>query len=213
LGIHWAIRAHFVRPAGEDEMPDPKAPDKPPEVTRAELDELRRELAAARQEIAQLTPVKDDAPTPRPGPVMTNVLAGFIVAGGVGILAVASNLLRTNAPLLVWLVVSVAYGVGVGLVYDRWIEPRLTIEPRLSSVAMAIVVAVIAILVAGLMPGFVVGALLAIAIAVMGSEDFLGGDETALFLMFGVSAVIGVLTHALLKRVGWLTWLRRIWAA
>src|SRR4051812_45575100 len=82
-------------------MTTPREPTEPPVATREEVDALRRELAELKAERAA-------ADSRRPGPLMTNVLAGFIVAGGLAIITVASYLLRTNIPLVAWIAISAA---------------------------------------------------------------------------------------------------------
>lgn len=91
-----------------------------------ELDELRGELQEAREEIARLKADRDKDRRRRPGPVMTIVLAGFIVAGGVIILGTATHGRMPDTPVLTWVAVSGAAGLAATLIFDH--AKRLPLE-------------------------------------------------------------------------------------
>jgi hypothetical protein len=179
----------------EDVMAAPAEPSEAPVVTRAELDELRRELQVAREEIAQLKADRDEDRRLRPGPVMTNVLAGFIVAGGIAILAIAANSLRTNTPLTVWVAASGATGLVATLILDYSNSLPLKRRNRVLVVGMG-----------GVILAWVIAS--AILRATVGSAEWdHGGDASMLNLSLVVGAVVGLS----LRMMGALGWLRRLW--
>jgi hypothetical protein len=172
----------------EDDMADPRGPSKPPGVTGAELDELRRELAAAREQIALLTADKDDSR--RPGPVMTNVLAGFIVAGGLAILVVARERLQSNVPLMVWIGVSIGAAL-VSIATGQFLFEALT---RLSGWSRA--VAFVYVFLALVVVGWSVDALRRAS----GVAGMFGPQDTVMALItMGIASV----TLMALQKVGW----------
>jgi hypothetical protein len=164
-----------------------------PEITRAELDELRRELQDAREQNALLTASQDDRCSFRPGPIVTNVVSGFIVAGGIAILVVASDILKTHAPLSVWLVLSGAFGLGTTLIVDY----SNRFPPKRANRVLAI--GAVGVVVAG-----VVTTAIANATGAIGAGESAG---TMTYVSFGVGAVVA-LSLGVVSDLGWLG---RIW--
>jgi hypothetical protein len=176
-------------------MADPRERVEHPEITRAEVDELRRELQDAREQIALLTASRDDRCSFRPGPIVTNVVSGFIVAGGIAILVVASDILKTNAPLSVWLVLSGAFGLVTTLIVDY----SNRFPPKRANRVLAI--GAVLVVVAG-----VVTTAIANATGATGAGESAG---TMTYVSFGVGAVVA-LSLGVVSDLGWL---RRIWKA
>jgi hypothetical protein len=168
---------------------DERVPDETPEVTRAELDALRAE-------IAQLKAARDEDGSRSPGPVMTNVLAGFIVAGGIYILAtIFTNYGGTKTPLTVWVVASGAIGLATALIVDYTNSLPLKRRNRILWIGMGGVI--LAWYVASLILRTTVGP----------AEYALGRDSS----MLGASFFVGAVVALSLRAMGALGWLRRLW--
>ncbi len=169
------------------------------DVTRDDVDALRQELQSAREEITHLRRATGEEGPPHPGPVMTNVLAGFIVTGGIALLSVTSSVLRTNTPLVIWVVTGVVVGVLMGIGDDRWWGTGKSDE--MSNVGCAVQVIGISVVLAGV-PW---------VLTQVTPIEHIIPDEGGQFVMYFVSAVTGMAVYELLKRVGWIDWLQHLW--
>lgn len=158
---------------------------------RAERDELSMALAATRQEITRLQVERNKANRPRPGPVMTNVLAVFLLIGAFAILVTAAYAYRDLGyvtPFPVWLVLTVASGPAATLIFDN--VHRLPQRPRNRALRASIGLG------AGFLAWFVASLILRAAV---GETTYATGGDVGMML---VSATVGAVTALSLRAMG-----------
>jgi hypothetical protein len=162
------------------------------------LDELR-------EEIAHLKAERDEDRRHRPGPVMTSVLAGFLVVGGFVILVTADDSSRDlgyATPFPVWLVLTAATGLAATLIFDN--RHRLPQKPRNRMLRFGI----------GL-GGLVLALFVALVIlrAAVGEAQYATGGDVG---MLTVSLIVGAVVALSLRAMGMWRWRQRLshwWAA
>jgi hypothetical protein len=164
------------------------------------LDELRRELQVASEEIAHLKVERGkDRRT-------TNVLAAFIVAGGAIYLYNRTQSLMPYTAFLVWVVVSGAAGLAATLIFDN--AKRLPLElERLEWIP--------AIVRTGIVTGIGIGGVFLawsgphqILRAVVGPAKY---DTSGDAPMLTISLIVGAVVALSLRALGALSWLQRVW--
>lgn len=168
------------------------------ESIRAERDELLRQLQAANVEIVQLKADKNDDRLRRPGPVMTNVLAGFLIVGAFALLVTAAYALRDLGyvtPFPVWLVLTVASGLAATLIFDN--GHRLPQRPRNR------VLRVISGLGVGFLAWFIAAFILRAAV---GEAQYTTGGDGG---MMNICLIIGAVAALSLRAMGAFGWRQR----
>ena len=183
-------------------MPNPREPNTPPEVTRDELDELRRELQAANEEMAQRKADRDEDHPRTVGPITANVVAAFIVAGALGLLAFAASFLRTNTPFAIWVSVSTCAGIITAVFWDfaakRAVQfLRSGAVPRTRGLAILLIMVGVASLVVFLILGAIITDVLSV------------GEDGR--IMTWTSLAVGNLAGLTLGVLGGEGWLQRLW--
>lgn len=169
-----------------------------------ELDELRRELAEIRAQNAQLQAEREEDRRRRPGPATTNVLAGFVVVGGLMILSMyfydlnglADKWPRPSIPLAVWVGISGAIGLAATLVLANVNRLPITGKHRILRIGIGIGGGFLALYVA-----------FAVLRGAIGSTQYATGGDP---LMLGMSLIVGVVVALILRAMGAFGWRQRI---